>query len=58
MVSPQVRHDETPYITGRVGWLVRHVAGRGRKRRLLVARDEGGADWDAAKLRRFNEAIF
>ena len=48
MASPQVRHDETPYITGRVGWLVRHVAGRGRKRRLLVARDEGGADWDAS----------
>ncbi|KAH8056829.1 hypothetical protein JL722_7043 [Aureococcus anophagefferens] len=58
MASPQVRHDETPYITGRVGWLARHVAGRGRKRRLLVARDEGGADWDAVKLRRFNEAIF
>ena len=22
MASPQVRHDETPYITGRVGWLL------------------------------------
>mmetsp|Transcript_115262 Transcript_115262/g.325719 ORF Transcript_115262/g.325719 Transcript_115262/m.325719 type:complete len:208 (+) Transcript_115262:90-713(+) len=33
-----VRHDETPYITGRLSWLVDHIAGRGKIRCLLFAR--------------------
>mmetsp|Transcript_39880 Transcript_39880/g.112702 ORF Transcript_39880/g.112702 Transcript_39880/m.112702 type:complete len:201 (-) Transcript_39880:127-729(-) len=33
-----LRHDETPYITGRISWLVGHIAGRGRIRHLLHAR--------------------
>lgn len=33
-----VRHDETPYMTGRLSWLVKHIAGRGRIRHLLFAR--------------------
>jgi hypothetical protein len=54
-----VRHDETPYMTGKLSWLVRHLAGRGKKRRLLVAKDVGSEDpWDNEKVDKFNELIY
>lgn len=34
-----VRHDETSYMTGDISWLVKHIAGRGKRRKLLFARD-------------------
>merc|ERR1711972_590702 len=62
-----VRHDETPYMTGRLHWLVKHIAGRGKIRRLLFARDHSpdassdavGADaiWDEDKVNKFNRLI-
>mmetsp|Transcript_48775 Transcript_48775/g.109713 ORF Transcript_48775/g.109713 Transcript_48775/m.109713 type:complete len:189 (+) Transcript_48775:142-708(+) len=62
-----VRHDETSYMTGRLFWLVNHIAGRGRIRHLLFARsrspdassDTAGTDliWDEDKMARFNQLI-
>ena len=53
-----VRHDETPYMTGKLSWLVRHLAGRGRKRYLLLAKDAGSdVLWDSEKVEKF-EAKF
>ena len=63
-----VRHDETPYMAGRLSWLVRHIAGRGKKRKLLFAKDltpgpspvagGGQAMWDQAKVDTFNDLIY
>ena len=62
-----VRHDETSYMTGRLYWLVRHVAGRGKKRKLLFAKSERSdapydaasreGIWDKTKVEEFNKLI-
>eukprot|EP00930_Biecheleria_cincta_P042777 TRINITY_DN29433_c0_g1_i1.p1 TRINITY_DN29433_c0_g1~~TRINITY_DN29433_c0_g1_i1.p1 ORF type:complete len:183 (-),score=20.17 TRINITY_DN29433_c0_g1_i1:279-827(-) len=58
-----VRHDETSYMTGNISWLVKHIAGRGKKRYLMFARDaaidgaRSGALWDKDKIDRFNKLI-
>ena len=63
-----VCHDETPYMTAKIGWLVRHVAGRGKRRHLLFAKDvietsssNGSAlevIWDKEKMEKFNKLIY
>ena len=58
-----VRHDETPYMTGRLSWLVRHIAGRGKKRHLLFAKDASpdsspDAIWTKDKVDKFNSLIW
>mmetsp|Transcript_123334 Transcript_123334/g.343479 ORF Transcript_123334/g.343479 Transcript_123334/m.343479 type:complete len:187 (+) Transcript_123334:84-644(+) len=62
-----VRHDETPYMTGSLVWLVKHIAGRGRIRHLVFARNhspDASPDiakeeviWDDDKVSKFNELI-
>eukprot|EP00746_Dinoflagellata_sp_MGD_P144452 gnl/MRDRNA2_/MRDRNA2_77192_c0_seq1.p1 gnl/MRDRNA2_/MRDRNA2_77192_c0~~gnl/MRDRNA2_/MRDRNA2_77192_c0_seq1.p1 ORF type:complete len:183 (-),score=30.34 gnl/MRDRNA2_/MRDRNA2_77192_c0_seq1:165-713(-) len=58
-----VRHDETSYMTGNISWLVKHIAGRGKKRKLMFARNEAtdGAKseviWDNNKIDKFNKLI-
>lgn len=62
-----VRHDETPYITGSLFWLVKHIAGRGRIRHLLFARNlshdascgtpEKETIWETDKVDSFNHLI-
>lgn len=62
-----VCHDETPYMTGRIAWLVRHVRGRGKRRHLLFAKDAFPSTsdtaareviWDRQKMDNFNELIY
>merc|ERR1712023_190051 len=51
-----VRHDETSYMTGNISWLVNHIAGRGKKRKLMFARDTAMNDagskvlWEEDKI--------
>ena len=62
-----VRHDETPYMTARLFWLVRHIAGRGKKRHLLFAKDaspaaaseaaQRDAIWGRERVDKFNQLI-
>mmetsp|Transcript_82989 Transcript_82989/g.146539 ORF Transcript_82989/g.146539 Transcript_82989/m.146539 type:complete len:187 (-) Transcript_82989:157-717(-) len=62
-----VRHDETPYMTGRIFWLVDHIAGHGKIRHLLFARNhisDASSDtaredaiWDKDKVDKFNQMI-
>ena len=60
-------HDETPYMTSRIAWLVRHVAGRGKRRHLLFAKDaiKSSSDtaareviWGKEKRENFNQLIY
>ena len=54
-----VRHDETPYMTGSLSWLLSHLVGRGKTRHLLLAKDAGSQDtWDDGKLKTFNDLIY
>lgn len=62
-----VRHDYTPYMTGRILWLVGHLQIKGNQRHLLFARDMNdkldqsftatGTVWDEEKVKKFNELI-
>jgi len=62
-----VRHDYTPYMTGRIFWLVDHIAGHGKIRHLLFARNhisDASSDtaredaiWDKDKVDKFNQMI-
>eukprot|EP00931_Biecheleriopsis_adriatica_P050394 TRINITY_DN29172_c0_g1_i2.p3 TRINITY_DN29172_c0_g1~~TRINITY_DN29172_c0_g1_i2.p3 ORF type:complete len:113 (+),score=18.05 TRINITY_DN29172_c0_g1_i2:254-592(+) len=58
-----VRHDETSYMTANISWLVKHIAGRGKKRKLMFARDaatdgaESSVLWDKERMDKFNELI-
>eukprot|EP00747_Dinoflagellata_sp_TGD_P048823 gnl/TRDRNA2_/TRDRNA2_145842_c0_seq1.p1 gnl/TRDRNA2_/TRDRNA2_145842_c0~~gnl/TRDRNA2_/TRDRNA2_145842_c0_seq1.p1 ORF type:complete len:187 (-),score=26.54 gnl/TRDRNA2_/TRDRNA2_145842_c0_seq1:100-660(-) len=62
-----VRHDETSYMTGKLSWLVNHIAGRGKIRHLVFARNhkpDASSDssakeviWDKDKITTFNQMI-